>query len=630
MAVTLPKAPTPKKNDLRSLTVLLHGGKKIGKCLSGDTLIYDANSCKPVTIREIVESSTGVIHTMKEAGCIVPVIPSHFLRNEPEQLYRLLTQTGRTIEATAHHPFLTRDGWKKLLELTPSDRVAVVAEYPDLFGNGEKMDDELIKIMAYLIADGSLMEGKSPIFTKNDLEVRSDFEAAVESKGDECIEFFNKKGIAHVRIRGKQRKPNNVIKHLKEVGLHGLRSREKFIPEFVFGLCKGKLSLFLNRLFTCDGCVEATGRVSFSSTSVRMVHQTQHLLLRFGIVSVVREKYLHGGVYGAELLIASKNDVLRFLDQIGVIGEKACRAEAIRTNLYNVRATGTQLDRVGHILFDRVISITPVAVEPVYDLTIPEYHNFIANDFVVHNSSFCAGMPNVVYAATEPGLGQLEVHQVPIQSWQDFIDFCNALVEEKHDFQTVVIDTINNLYAFACRAVCEKHKVEYVGDFKAIGKGHVLANNLFYETLLKLANQPLGLWMIAHSVEKEIETRTEKYLKAVPQLPDKAAGQLLGMADLILYADLHEERDEDDKSHFKRVLRTKPSKYYEAGDRSGLMPSFIDLDYGKFAEVYTTAIGTSKASSPKPASGAKQPAAPKMSDEKPPESQRAPAAVHGK
>ena len=102
------------------------------------------------------------------------------------------------------------------------------------------------------------------------------------------------------------------------------------------------------------------------------------------------------------------------------------------------------------------------------------------------------------------------------------------------------------------------------------------------------------------------------------------------MADLILYADLHEERDEDDKSHFKRVLRTKPSKYYEAGDRSGLMPSFIDLDYGKFAEVYTTAIGTSKASSPKPASGAKQPAAPKMSDEKPPESQRAPAAVHGK
>jgi len=248
----------------------------------------------------------------------------------------------------------------------------------------------------------------------------------------------------------------------------------------------------------------------------------------------------------------------------------------------------------------------------------------------IGKSSFCAGMPNVVFAATEPGLGQLEVHQVPIQSWQDFIDFCNALVEEEHSFQTVVIDTINNLYAFACRAVCEKHKVEYVGDFKAIGKGHVLANNLFYETMLKLANQPLGLWMIAHSVEKEIETRTEKYLKAVPQLPDKAAGQLLGMADLILYADLHEERDENDKPRFRRVLRTKPSKYFEAGDRSGLLPPSIDLDYGKFAEAYTTPVAKPKAAPPQPASGAKQPAAPKAGDEKPSSGQKTPAAAQGK
>lgn len=243
----------------------------------------------------------------------------------------------------------------------------------------------------------------------------------------------------------------------------------------------------------------------------------------------------------------------------------------------------------------------------------------------IGKSSFCAGMPNVVFAATEPGLGQLEVHQVPIQSWQEFIDFCNALVNEEHGFQTVVIDTINNLYAFACRAVCEKHKVEYVGDFKAIGKGHVLANNLFYETMLKLANLPFGLWMIAHSVEREIETRTEKYLKSVPQLPDKAAGQILGMADLILYADLHEERDENDKSHFKRVLRTKPSKYFEAGDRSGLLPPIIDLDYGTFAEAYTSAVSPHKPVTSQSAPSAKQTAVPEAGEKKPPTGQKTPA-----
>ena len=212
----------------------------------------------------------------------------------------------------------------------------------------------------------------------------------------------------------------------------------------------------------------------------------------------------------------------------------------------------------------------------------------------IGKSTFCADLPNAVFAATEPGLGHLEVNQVPITSWQDFIDFCNALVNEKHDFKSVVIDTVNNLYSFACRSVCEKHKVEYVGDFKAIGKGHVLANNLFYETLLRLANLPFGLWMIAHSVDREIETRTEKYKKTVPQLPDKAAGQLLGMADMILYADIHEDRDDNGKSTFKRVLYTKPSKYFEAGDRTGMLPSIIDLNYAKFSEAYKAAVSAPK------------------------------------
>jgi len=219
----------------------------------------------------------------------------------------------------------------------------------------------------------------------------------------------------------------------------------------------------------------------------------------------------------------------------------------------------------------------------------------------IGKSTFCSQLPNAVFAATEPGLGQLEVHQAPITCWQDFIDFCNALASEKHGFQSIVIDTINNLYTFACRAVCEKYKVEYVGDFKAIGKGHVLANNLFYETLLMLANKPFGLWMVAHSVDKEIETRTEKYVKAVPQLPNKAAGQILGMADLILYADLHEDRNEDGKSSYRRVLYTKPSKYFEAGDRSGILPPVIDLDYPKFAAVYKSGVsGTRAAASAAP------------------------------
>lgn len=40
----------------------------------------------------------------------------------------------------------------------------------------------------------------------------------------------------------------------------------------------------------------------------------------------------------------------------------------------------------GGIFWDRVASITEDGVEPVYDLTVPGNHNFVANNIIVHNS----------------------------------------------------------------------------------------------------------------------------------------------------------------------------------------------------------------------------------------------------
>ncbi len=38
------------------------------------------------------------------------------------------------------------------------------------------------------------------------------------------------------------------------------------------------------------------------------------------------------------------------------------------------------------IYWDKIIAITPLGIEEVFDATVPETHNFIANDFIVHNS----------------------------------------------------------------------------------------------------------------------------------------------------------------------------------------------------------------------------------------------------
>jgi intein/homing endonuclease len=608
----LPTQKTPPRSNLSELTVLVHGPHKFGKCLGGKTILIDPCTGRPSTLEAVVRASEGAVLTMKEAGVIVPQRPSAYLTNEPAQLYRLTTQSGRSIEATATHPFLTRDGWKPLSQLGLSSRVAIVTEYPEIFG-GCRTDDELLKILAYLIADGNI-GGGSVSFTKNDPEVRMDFEAAVEAKGDECVEFVNDAGITHVRVRGKQGKANNVISHLKEVGLHGARSRDKFLPDFIFGLKRRQMRLFLNRLFTCDGSVEMSGRISYSSTSIRMVHQIQHLLARFGIVSIVRNKYLDGELYGAELTVCSKANVLRYIDEVGFLGEKVAKAEIVRESLYRVREAETQLDRLGPILFDRVLSIEPTEIAPVYDLTVDDSHNFVANDFVVHNSTWCSQADGALFLATEPGLNHVEVFQQPISAWDELLVAAKEIAEGKHAFRTIVIDTVDNAYRMCAEYICRKHEVEHESDLE-YGKGYALVNSEFHRVLNKLALLPYGLFLVSHSQEKEIETRTSKYTKVVPTLPDKARKLVLGLVDVILFCDLEPTTGADGKPAYRRVLRTKPNIAYEAGDRTGRLPEVLDLNFAAFAAAFAggapgsavaaaAALGSSPMSGPKPADAA--------------------------
>jgi hypothetical protein len=133
--------------------------------------------------------------------------------------------------------------------------------------------------------------------------------------------------------------------------------------------------------------------------------------------------------------------------------------------------------------------------------------------------------------------------------------------------------------------ICRKFKIEHESDL-GYGKGHSLVNSEFQRVLNKLAFMPYGLYLVSHSQSLEIETRTGKYTKIVPTLPDKARKIVLGMVDMILYCDIETTTGPDSKVTTRRVMRTKPSIYYEAGDRTGKLPDVIDLDYAKFIEAF--------------------------------------------
>src|SRR5207249_8347033 len=74
--------------------------------------------------------------------------------------------------------------------------------------------------------------------------------------------------------------------------------------------------------------------------------------------------------------------------------------------------------RTSDVLWDEVVAIDYEGEHQVYDLTIPELHNFVAADVCVHNTSFALGIAsNVGLEAHKPVLlfslemSQLEMSQ---------------------------------------------------------------------------------------------------------------------------------------------------------------------------------------------------------------------------
>lgn len=110
-------------------------------------------------------------------------------------------------------------------------------------------------------------------------------------------------------------------------------------------------------------------------------------------------------------------------------------------------------------------------------------------------------------------------------------------------------------------------------------------------SLLKLASLNIGIILISHTITEEREGRTGKYTCSIPNLPEKTRRLILGMMDLILFVDF-ETVKEGDKMVMKRVLRTKPSPHYEAGDRTGILPATIPLDFNALKECFDRANAT--------------------------------------
>ncbi len=429
-------------------------------CLTGDTLIPLADQGLQVPLRNLVgQSEFGIWALNEQTYQLERASVSKVFTTGEKPVFKLITQLGRTIRATANHQFLTIHGWKRLDELTPGIRIALPRCLPS--NSSQTLSDQELALLGHLIGDGCTLPRHVIQYTTREPDLAEAVVAQVDCIFGDAIKpriqkernWFQVYLTAAENLTHGVRNP--IAKWLDGMEIFGLRSHEKRIPEDIFKQPATAIAIFLRHLWSTDGCIKLMQKprprpiAYYASSSYQLACQVQALLLRFEINARLKKLPQSKGREQYHIVITGKTDLEHFIQSIGAFGIYKMSAAAeiqayfdqstANTNrdiipydiwhLYAIPAMkslgitqremqarlgisycGTTLYRqnlsrkrtqkvasivnseemfqlaASDIYWDEVASIEPDGTEQVYDMTVPEHHNFVANNIIVHNS----------------------------------------------------------------------------------------------------------------------------------------------------------------------------------------------------------------------------------------------------
>ncbi len=426
-------------------------------CLTAGTRILRADTGAETSLGDLLASGERnvAVWSLDDQLRLVPRIMTHAFPSGLKEVFRVRLTSGREVEATANHPFLTLDGWRALGDLTAGSRVAIPRNVPAPLEAREMPEPELV-MLAHLLGDGSFVRNQPIRYASTDEANLAAVTEAARHFGITAVRDYHPAArCTSLRLPAPYRlargRRNPIAAWLDSFRLFGMRSHEKFIPPQIFSLGQHQLALFLRHLWSTDGSVTVAKsgavRVYYATTSERLARELQLLLFRFGIIARL---HAVGNSYGHPqwtVDVTGVRDQRQFLDEIGVHGERgsavvaalrridtmtaAGRFDTIPSGVWervgrvmsersmslnhmqvgvgsrsrgdlnaNISPTRTRIGRIARVLgdaelemlamndvfWDTISSIESIGYEQVYDATVLETHNFVANGISLHNS----------------------------------------------------------------------------------------------------------------------------------------------------------------------------------------------------------------------------------------------------
>lgn len=600
----------------RSDLIIVAGRPSMGKCLSYDSEIVLADG-QIATIEELYQQRQGSLLTLNDDWKFTFTQPSAFVDDGIKPVFRITTRLGRAIETTITHPFLTIKGWQRLENLQVGNKIAIPRKI-DVFGT-ETIRECEVKLLGYLIGDGGLTNS-TPRFTNSNPLLQTDFSEAVTEFGGLSVTIWLEKLDLWDKDAHNKTIPNIVFK-LEKSQLSLFLNRLFATDGWATVLNSGQSQL------------------GYCTVSERLARQIQHLLLRFGIIAALKKrsvKYNNTRIPAWQLDITDAISIKNFIAEIGIFGKEAALAKvtaAISQKKYQTNrdlipveiweqlaaAKGsetwsslakrsgiksytnihvgkraltrerlwilaTALDKLplqqlanSDVYWDEIISIESVGNKQVYDLTIPETHNFVANDICVHNTAFCLNLAHNIAAgyklpvavfslemskeqlvqrllASEAGIesSYLRSGRISQTQWEPLSRAIDKLSETPMFIDDTANITVTQIRSQARRLQAEQNGnlgliiIDYLQLMEGAGDNRVQELSRITRSLKGLARE-LSVPVLALSqLSRGVEARTNKR----PMLSDlRESGSIEQDADIVmmLYRDEYYSPDTPDR-----------------------------------------------------------------------------------
>lgn len=229
-------------------------------------------------------------------------------------------------------------------------------------------------------------------------------------------------------------------------------------------------------------------------------------------------------------------------------------------------------------------------------------------------SSFGASALNPIFIWTEDGLREIDAPKFPkADTFDDVMAQLRVLYTEKHDYKTVVLDTMDWLEPLIWAATCAIHGEPNIEGMEkksafAFAKGYHYALDQWDRLLFALdklnTEKGMAIILIGHAEVKRFDSPdTEPYDRYQIKLHKTAAAKIIEWADAVLFVNNQIFVEKTDVGFNKKVVRgtggvsrymyTEDRPAYRAKNRYGL-PSELPFVKGEAWNTLIEAIKTSR------------------------------------